>query len=130
MNERAESAIHRILLVLAESKVGSIITRWGFSHMASLMPVNKLYETDLVLAFYHPKPTHKVHILIVPKREIESFLSLTEADTPVVNDIIAVAQHLAQELHLAERGFRLLVNGGAYQDIKQLHFHLISDASD
>ena len=34
---------------------------------------------------------------------------------------------LVQDLELAERGYRLIVNGGAYQDVKQLHFHLISE---
>jgi len=95
--------------------------------MTTIMPVNKLYETKLVLAFYHPKPAHSTHILIVPKRAIKSFADLSETDLPVVNDVIITAQHLVQELQLAEKGYRLLVNGGAYQDVKQIHFHLVSD---
>ena len=95
--------------------------------MTTLMPVNKLYETKLVLAFYHPKPAHNIHILIVPKRAISSFADLSETDLPVVNDVILTAQHLVKELQLAEKGYRLLVNGGAYQDVKQIHFHLVSD---
>lgn len=116
-----------LLFMLARSKIGGSIIGWSFAHMTALMPVNKLYETKLVLAFYHPKPAYNTHILIVPKRAIKSFTDLSEADLPVVNDVITTAQHLVQELQLAEKGYRLLVNGGAYQDVKQIHFHLVSD---
>ena len=116
-----------LLFMLARSKIGGSIIGWSFAYMTALMPVNKLYETKLVLAFYHPQPAYITHILIVPKRAIKSFTDLSEADLPVVNDVIVTAQHLVQELQLAEKGYRLLVNGGAYQDVKQIHFHLVSD---
>jgi hypothetical protein len=32
-----------------------------------------------------------------------------------------------RELALEAKGFRLTVNGGAYQDVAQVHWHLISD---
>lgn len=88
---------------------------------------DKLIENDLVVAFYHPQPVHKVHILIIPKKKIESLMSITSADFPIVNEIIMISQKLVTQLNLGKSGFRLLVNGGAYQDVKQIHFHLISD---
>jgi diadenosine tetraphosphate (Ap4A) HIT family hydrolase len=33
---------------------------------------------------------------------------------------------LNEDLNLEERGYRLIVNGGEYQEFPQLHFHLIS----
>jgi histidine triad (HIT) family protein len=95
--------------------------------MSFLIPVERLYETDWVVAFYHPKPSHKTHILIVPKRPIRSLVALTDADAPVVHDVITTAQHLVQKLGLEKQGFRLTVNGGAYQDVMQIHWHLLSD---
>jgi histidine triad (HIT) family protein len=123
----AVAAAASLLLRIARSKIGGFIIRWTFAHMTALLPFNKLHETKLVLAFYHPQPAHNTHILIIPKRAIKSFTDLSEADLPVVNDIIMTAQHLVQELQLAAKGYRLLVNGGAYQDVKQIHFHLVSD---
>jgi diadenosine tetraphosphate (Ap4A) HIT family hydrolase len=35
-------------------------------------------------------------------------------------------QNLVEMLELQEQGFRLVVNGGHYQEFPQLHFHLIS----
>jgi diadenosine tetraphosphate (Ap4A) HIT family hydrolase len=34
---------------------------------------------------------------------------------------------LITEFKLEDSGYRLITNGGIYQDIPQLHFHLISD---
>jgi diadenosine tetraphosphate (Ap4A) HIT family hydrolase len=42
--------------------------------------------------------------------------------------IIRVAQELVAELGLLETGYRLIVNGGAYQDVGQMHYHLTSDS--
>ncbi|MFZ6031391.1 MAG: HIT domain-containing protein [Chloroflexota bacterium] len=96
--------------------------------MTAFMPVNKLRDTELVIAFSHPQSAYKTHILIVPKREIASFADLRPEDFPIVHEIVRVAQELVNELGLGEKGYRLIVNGGAYQDVAQLHYHLISEA--
>ena len=36
---------------------------------------------------------------------------------------------LVAELQLEKRGYRLIANGGAYQDVPHLHFHLVSDGA-
>ena len=120
------SRIARALFRIARSRVGDAIIGWSFAYMTALLPVNKLYETDAAVAFYHPRPSYPLHILIVPKRAIGSLLDVTEADMYVLKDVVAVAQHLVRELRLKETGYRLMVNGGPYQDVGQIHFHLIS----
>ncbi|MEO7804097.1 MAG: HIT domain-containing protein [Actinomycetota bacterium] len=90
------------------------------------MPVDKLHETGLVVAFRHPKPTHETHILIVPKRAIASFEELESTDLPVVADVIACAQRIVQDLGLNPLGYSLVVNGGPRQDVAQIHFHLLA----
>ena len=118
-------SISRLLFSLARSSLGGIIIGWSFAHMSFLIPVDRLYETELVVAFHHPKPSYPTHILIVPKRKIRSVLALTEADMPVVQDVLAATKQLVAQLELEEGGFRLMVNGGAYQDVAQIHWHLI-----
>ena len=95
--------------------------------MNFLIPIDRLYETERVVAFHHPKPSHQIHILIVPKRQIRSLLALTETEISIVQDVIFTTQHLVKALELEEGGFSLVVNGGAYQNVKQVHWHLISD---
>lgn len=89
--------------------------------------VKKVYEDELVLAFYHPKPTYKLHILIVPKHKIFSLDKSKESDFETITHIIKVATNLIKDLKIKD--YRLITNGGIYQKIKYLHFHLVSDSS-
>ena len=120
-----KSKLAQSLFRIACSDLGGIVIGWSFAHMSDFMPVNKILETEDVLAFYHPVPTHDLHILIVPKRKVRSLLELK--DEQLLAEIVTTAQQLVEDLQLEKRGYSLLVNGGQYQDVNQLHFHLISD---
>lgn len=115
------------LLTLARTRLGGALLRWSFAHMSHLLPVqNKLYESERVLAFRHPQPAYPTHILLVPKRPIPSLSGLTPADFPTLDEIYLAAQALVKALDLEASGYRLIVNGGACQDVPLLHFHLVS----
>jgi len=92
-------------------------------HLPFILPVKSLRETDSLLAFFHPKPAYPFHVIIVPKKAIRSFEDLDSAD-PFLADLVTAAQSLVAENHL--RAYRLIVNGGEYQEFPYLHFHLIS----
>lgn len=94
--------------------------------MSFAIPAQRLCETSTLLAFYHPQPSYPVHILILPKRAIASLLDITPADQPFLADLFACVRQLVRELHLDEQGYRLIANGGDFQQIAQLHFHLIA----
>jgi len=98
---------------------------WIFAYMSFLIPVARLRETSSLLAFPHPSPSHKFHVLIVPKREVASLAQLDPQDHAFLTDLYSTVQWLVNEFHL--QAYRLIVNGGAYQDFPLLHFHLISD---
>jgi histidine triad (HIT) family protein len=119
--------LSRILFTVARSRLAAAWIGWSFAYMSWLLPVERLYETEQVMAFHHPRPSHKLHILIVPKRSIRTILDLASDDTSILAAVVAAAQYLVKELALEERGFRLIVNGGAYQDVMQVHWHLVSD---
>jgi len=94
------------------------------------IPLNRLRETATLLAFYHPVPAYPVHILIVPHRPIPSLDAVGSLDQAFLVDVFATTQSLVRELQLEKTGYRLVVNGGGYQDIPMLHFHLISGVMD
>jgi len=98
---------------------------WIFAHMSFVIPVKRLRETDTLMAFYHPNPSHKFHVLLVPKKSLASLMKLDPHDSVFLSDLYASVQSLVDEFQLA--AYRLIVNGGEYQDFPQLHFHLISD---
>lgn len=95
--------------------------------MSFLIPAERLRETATLLAFHHPQPSYPVHILIVPKKKIDSVGELSAADADFTIELFQTVHSLAVELNLS--GYRLIVNGGAYQDVPHLHFHLVSETS-
>ena len=114
------------LIWLANTGVGRILTGWIFAHMSFAIPVKRLRETDTLMAFYHPKPDHPFHVLIVPKKAVPKLMDFDAADSAFLTDLFSTVQSLVKEFHLS--AYRLIVNGGDYQDFPQLHFHLISDS--
>jgi histidine triad (HIT) family protein len=98
---------------------------WIFAHMSFAIPVKRLRETDTLMAFRHPKPAYPFHVLIVPKKAVPSLTELDPADTAFLTDLYSTVQSLVDEFKLP--AYRLIVNGGEFQDVPQLHFHLIAD---
>jgi histidine triad (HIT) family protein len=98
---------------------------WIFAHMSFVIPVKRLCETDTLMAFHHPKPAYPFHVLIVPKNAVASLTELDPADTAFLTDLYSAVKSLVDEFKLP--AYRLVVNGGEFQDVPQLHFHLISD---
>ena len=98
---------------------------WMFEHMSFAIPVRRLRETETLLAFYHPKPAYQFHVLLVPKKSVVSLKEFDSKDSAFLIDLYSTVQSLVDEFQLS--AYRLIVNGGEYQDFPQLHFHLISD---
>ena len=129
MNEFALERKGALVLRMARSRIGRLVVGWVFAHMSAVLPVKRLRETGSLIAFYHPQPTYPVHILLVPKKAVAGLTDLTAADAGFLADLILTVQSLVAELGLEEAGYRLIVNGGRYQDVAQLHFHLVSEST-
>jgi len=115
-----------LLFSVARSRIGETIARFGFARLPGALPVQRLAETERVIAFYHPRPSYPVHVLLVPKRAVKSLMHLRADELAITADVVTLAQRLVRELGL-QGGYRLIVNGGRFQDVGQLHFHLIGD---
>ena len=98
---------------------------WIFAHMSFMIPVGRLRETETLIAFHHPRPAYAFHVLLVPKKAVVSLKEFDSRDSAFLADLYSTVQSLVEEFHLS--AYRLIVNGGEYQDFPQLHFHLISD---
>lgn len=93
--------------------------------MSFAIPVKKLRDTDTLLAFYHPKPSYQFHVLLLPKKAVPSLKEFDSKDTIFLADLYSTVQSIVEEFQLP--AYRLIVNGGEYQDFPQLHFHLVSN---
>ncbi len=98
---------------------------WIFEHMNFVIPVKRLRETNTLMAFYHPKPSYPFHVLLVPKKAVPSLKELDPTNIVFLTELYSTVQSLVNEFHLS--AYRLIVNGGDYQDFPQLHFHLVSE---
>lgn len=92
-----------------------------------LKPDKVRYEDDEMLAFDDIYPHAPTHILIIPKKPIESITSLKEEDSALVGRMIYRAKLLAEELGLADGGYRITINVGQWggQAVPYLHLHLL-----
>ncbi|MCY7762745.1 HIT domain-containing protein [Bacillus spizizenii] len=87
--------------------------------------VNKVLETDNVLAYYHTKPFYPVHIVAVPKKHISSLITLEEHDHDLLLELLGVIQKVASMVTEEKGACRVITNLGAYQDSKHLHWHIV-----
>ena len=107
----------RFAFRLARLPASRRLVGWGFAHMIDFLPVQRLRETDTLLAFHHPRPSHAVHILLVPRRAVASLNELQSEDQAFLSDLFQTVQSLVAEFNLEKRGYRLIVNGGKYQEV-------------
>ena len=86
----------------------------------------KVFENDKIVAFNDINPKASVHILIVPKKHIESIKHLDEADKELIGELFLAAQKIAKDKDLG--GYKLIINVGrdGGQLVDHLHLHLLS----
>lgn len=84
-----------------------------------------VYEDASILAFRDISPQAPTHILIIPKRHIETLNDLD--DCLLAGKLLVTAADLAKVEGLAKGGYRTVINcnsdGG--QEVFHLHMHLL-----
>jgi histidine triad (HIT) family protein len=78
-----------------------------------------------VVAFNDINPKATIHILIVPKKHIESVKTLEDGDKNLVGEMFLVAKKIAEDKNLS--GYKLIMNVGrdGGQLVDHLHLHLL-----
>lgn len=96
--------------------------------VAGRIPARKVHEDDSVVAFHDVNPQAPTHVLVIPRRHVESLVDLEPADDQVVGTLVRTARDIARGLGLAERGFRLVLNCGddAGYSVYHVHLHLLA----
>lgn len=88
------------------------------------LPATVVSETNDVIAIQNIKPVAKHHVLIIPKAHIAKFTDINLEHKEIVMQMVEVAQKLIAEKK-TESGYKLIFNGGKYQAIPHLHWHLL-----
>ncbi len=112
------------LFEFAKSDLGQSLAGIVFEHFSRFLPVDIIYENDKVLAFWHPKPFYKEHILVIPKKKITSISTLTTENGVYVQEVFLAIKEIVKKNEWDESEYSVIINGGTRQEIPQLHFHL------
>lgn len=86
--------------------------------------VEKVFETERVLAYHHTRPFWETHIVVIPKIHVGSLLTIDDND--LLLELIDVVKRVAATVVEEKGAARVLTNLGDYQDSKHLHFHVNS----
>jgi histidine triad (HIT) family protein len=91
------------------------------------IPSKIVYEDEKVLVFEDINPQAPLHLLVIPKKHIESVMEISEEDKEIILRIYQAIQKIVKEKNLSG-GFRVVVNYGkdAGQTVFHLHFHLLA----
>jgi histidine triad (HIT) family protein len=85
--------------------------------------VEKVFETDNVLAYHHTRPFWETHIVVIPKTHVDSLLTV---EKDLLDEMLDVAKTVAAKMVEEKGAARVLTNLGEYQESKHLHFHVNS----
>jgi histidine triad (HIT) family protein len=91
------------------------------------IPSTKVYEDEKAVAFKDINPQAPVHVLIVPREHIESLNDAGQGDELLIGHLLRLAPKIANQLGVAENGFRTVINTGAEsgQSVWHLHLHVL-----
>lgn len=92
------------------------------------IPSNIVFEDEKVIAFHDINPQAPYHILVVPKKHVDTLLDFTEEDKELIGHVYLVIKKIAHELGFAQRGYRVVVNckEEAGQTVFHVHFHVLA----
>jgi histidine triad (HIT) family protein len=95
------------------------------------IPSEKVYENDNVFAFRDLEPVAPTHILIIPKKHIESLDFMDETNIELLGELLLTAKKIAKQEGLDEKGYRVVNNNGEMggQTVKHFHLHLVGGRS-
>jgi histidine triad (HIT) family protein len=90
-------------------------------------PAGKVYEDDQAIAFKDIHPQAPTHVLIIPREHIESLNDAAAGDEKLLGHLLRLASKIANQLGIAESGFRTVINTGeeSGQSVAHLHVHIL-----
>lgn len=92
------------------------------------IPADIVYEQENIIVIKDIAPQAKIHLLIIPKKEIPTINDLEETDRDLIAEMFFVAKKVAKDLWVDE-GYKLKFNVWEkwWQEVFHIHLHLLSD---
>lgn len=95
--------------------------------IAGEIPSEKVYEDDLIYAFYDIDPQAPEHVIVIPKEHINGANDITSENVKHIAAVWEKIPEIAKILGIAEDGYRVVNNCGQNggQTVNHIHFHLM-----
>jgi len=89
------------------------------------IPCDEVYSDEKCLAFRDIQPQAPVHVLVIPRKALESLDAAVAEDAELLGHLLLVAAKVARQQGLTD--FRTVINSGskAGQTVFHLHVHVI-----
>ena len=120
--------LKKLLFKIAKAPFMGKIVGIAFQYFSWAIPVWDIYNSKEIIAFYHPKPSYKNHIIISPKRSVGN-LQQMESDgfSKYFTKILEAANEICVTHPEYNDSFVIVANGGKRQEVQQVHFHMFTD---
>jgi histidine triad (HIT) family protein len=91
------------------------------------IPSQRVLEDEHYLAIRDINPAAPVHVLVIPRRHVESMAHLDDGDAELAGRLLVAARDVARQAGVAESGYRVVINTGREggQTVGHLHVHVI-----
>lgn len=91
------------------------------------IPAKIVYEDDEIIAFNDINPKARIHILVIPKKHIDSIVDLQKEDIALIGRCLFQAKLIAQKQEIEKTGYKIIINAGedGGQIVQHLHIHLL-----
>lgn len=90
------------------------------------IPSKAVYQDEQCYAFADINPQAPTHVLIAPRKHIDSLSEANTADSALLGHLLQTAAEIARQKGL-EKGYRAVINTGndGGQTVDHLHVHLL-----
>ena len=94
---------------------------------AGQIPSKVVHADGDIVAFRDIDPKAPTHVLVIPRRHIDSVNELEPGDADLIGRMVLVAKSIAATESIAGPGYRLVVNTGpdGGQSVSHLHLHVM-----
>jgi len=91
------------------------------------IPSKVVYEDDEIMAFEDINSQAPLHVLLIPKKHVETLNDFEEKDAVLIGKMFLKAKKIAKDKGVSDGGYRVVVNCNkdAGQEVFHMHMHLL-----
>lgn len=97
--------------------------------LSGTLAVDCVYEDDRVLAFHHPRPSARPHVVVIPKQHVPSLLAPEALDGTLLVSMLTAVQAAAKKIGVdSAPGFYIRSNAAKPGVTPHMHWHVLPGA--